>query len=159
MLPARFTEKRPAGRFSLSKTQIGAISMNSRKFFERFGFSYEHPGYLELRLGTERFTIGADLRVQIHADTDLARGLGEADACVWDQPAETKEQALALCVAYHFASALRAYLGEQKFEKMRRLNATEADRGICHSHDFCDANVCMDEGLSEFRVTPVGNKT
>lgn len=122
--------------------------MNSRKFFERFGFSYEHPGYLELRLGTERFTIGAGLCVQVTQVDD--------EVCVWDQTAETKEQALALCVAYRFATALRAYLGEQKFEQMRRLNATETDKNICHSHDFCDANVFIDEVLSEFGVTLVG---
>jgi len=33
------------------------------------------------------------------------------------------------------------------FEEMRRLNAVESNPAICHSHDFCDANMSMLEAF------------
>jgi hypothetical protein len=29
------------------------------------------------------------------------------------------------------------------------LNASETDKSICHSHDFCDANMAMDEAFTK----------
>ncbi len=45
-------------------------------------------------------------------------------------------------VAEAFGEVLRQWLTPAEFETMRERNAT-AERGVCHSHDFCDANVAM----------------
>jgi hypothetical protein len=41
-----------------------------------------------------------------------------------------------------FVEKLRAELPPAHFAEMQNLNST-ADDGICHSHDYCDANVTM----------------
>lgn len=45
-----------------------------------------------------------------------------------------------------FASALLREIGKKNFAKVRTRNAVHAEagnRGICASHDFCDANMTM----------------
>jgi hypothetical protein len=46
-------------------------------------------------------------------------------------------------VADEFVSILRSWLTVDEFKLIRERNARETNTGICHSHDFCDANVCM----------------
>ena len=48
-----------------------------------------------------------------------------------------------------FADVLRGWLSIQQMQKVRRLNRTEKDKSICHSHDFCDANMAMDEAFQQ----------
>lgn len=43
-----------------------------------------------------------------------------------------------------FSDALRKEIGADKLAEVVRLNATEVPGTVCHSHDFCDANVVMD---------------
>ncbi len=43
----------------------------------------------------------------------------------------------------------RARHGEGLMDKVRKRNAAEKDRGICHSHDFVDANMAMSEAFEE----------
>lgn len=50
-------------------------------------------------------------------------------------------------VARKFAAVLEAWLSPQDFAELRRRNAAETDANICHSHDFCDANMAMDAAL------------
>ena len=52
--------------------------------------------------------------------------------------AYTTEQAAA-----RFVDGLRAALGAENFARMQRLNADETAAGVCHSHDFVDANEVM----------------
>jgi len=49
---------------------------------------------------------------------------------------------LKITIAARFVTLLRAMLTPQQFSEMQNLNAT-ADAGICHSHDYCDANMVM----------------
>jgi hypothetical protein len=42
-----------------------------------------------------------------------------------------------------FVALLRYQLTEEQFNEMCRRNAAETNEGICHSHDFCDANMVM----------------
>jgi len=49
---------------------------------------------------------------------------------------------LKITIAARFVSLLRAMLTPQQFAEMQNLNAV-ADAGICHSHDYCDANMVM----------------
>ena len=54
---------------------------------------------------------------------------------------------LAVAVAKDFASILTAWIGRKNVEEAARRNADEADPGVCHSHDFCDANEAMAEAM------------
>ena len=47
-------------------------------------------------------------------------------------------------VAKAFAAKLTLILGKKKIAELNRRNTPEdRARGICHSHDFCDANMVM----------------
>lgn len=52
-------------------------------------------------------------------------------------------------VAKAFADLLREELGDEQFEEMRQRNVEESSPNICHSHDFCDANMVMIDALCE----------
>lgn len=49
----------------------------------------------------------------------------------------------ATALARSFARALRHEVGRKSYHEIVRLNAAETDPSICHSHDFCDANMAM----------------
>lgn len=42
-----------------------------------------------------------------------------------------------------FADLLFKEIGQRKYNKVVDLNTMESRPGICHSHDFCDANMVM----------------
>jgi hypothetical protein len=46
-------------------------------------------------------------------------------------------------IAVQFSKRLLAYCGRENLNKAWVLNATDPDKEVCHSHDFCDANVFM----------------
>jgi hypothetical protein len=46
-----------------------------------------------------------------------------------------------------FLRKLRQRLGDDVMRAITSLNADEPDPGVCHSHDYCDANVIMDEAF------------
>jgi len=50
-------------------------------------------------------------------------------------------------IASSFAAILRDWLTPEEFEEMRQRNQAEPNASICHSHDFCDANMAMDEAM------------
>ncbi len=50
-------------------------------------------------------------------------------------------------LAAAFSVGLREELSPWQFEEALRLNGVEADPQVCHSHDFCDANMVMLEAL------------
>lgn len=51
-------------------------------------------------------------------------------------------------IAARFVNLLRATLTPQQFAEMQNLNAG-ADAGICHSHDYCDANEVMARAFAQ----------
>lgn len=52
----------------------------------------------------------------------------------------------AQAIARAFADKLRAYLSPDQWQEMRRRNALPEYGGpICASHDFCDANMPMQD--------------
>lgn len=58
-------------------------------------------------------------------------------------------------IAAKFAELLERDLTPQEFAAMRRANAieyTKGNRGICHSHDYLDANMIMLEAFDELGV-------
>lgn len=49
-----------------------------------------------------------------------------------------------------FAAVLRKWLAAAEFAEVRRLNSADpahADNSVCHSHDYCDANMAMVEAF------------
>ncbi len=46
-------------------------------------------------------------------------------------------------LAREFSRQLRHYLSDHEMSQVISLNESEEDHEICHSHDFCDANVMM----------------
>jgi len=52
-------------------------------------------------------------------------------------------------VARAFAKAIGRDWGAATLAKIDELNAAEANPGICHSGDFCDSNVYMEEAIGE----------
>ena len=48
-------------------------------------------------------------------------------------------------VADHFCNDIRGYVGDEAFVEIAARNAARSPEGmdICHTHDFCDANVFM----------------
>lgn len=48
-----------------------------------------------------------------------------------------------------FARILLHQLGESEKAEMRARNAQQTDPGICHSHDYCDANMAMYQAFEE----------
>jgi len=56
-------------------------------------------------------------------------------------------------VASKFVELLRRDLTEEELIEVRRLNKVETDMVVCHSHDFLDANMTMDEALGGFGIS------
>ncbi len=52
-------------------------------------------------------------------------------------------------VAQRFAGRLRAMLTPGQWRTMRQANAAEQDAGVCHSHDYCDANEVMADAIAD----------
>src|SRR3972149_3384059 len=50
-------------------------------------------------------------------------------------------------VAREFSRLLLAEIGNKKFREVVKRNKLEKDKGICHSHDFCDANMVMQDAF------------
>jgi hypothetical protein len=48
-------------------------------------------------------------------------------------------------LAQEFSASLRSLLTPEQMQSVILRNAAETDSNICHSHDFCDANVVMHE--------------
>lgn len=50
-------------------------------------------------------------------------------------------------IADAFRSVLRSWLTESQLVEVDRRNKAESNPAICHSHDFCDANMAMLEAV------------
>lgn len=50
-------------------------------------------------------------------------------------------------LAKAFSEELGRVLTAEQMDEVNRLNATETNKSICHSHDFCDANQVMLDAL------------
>lgn len=46
-------------------------------------------------------------------------------------------------LAREFSRQLWAEIGSTKMKQVIQLNANEKNPSVCHSHDFCDANMVM----------------
>jgi hypothetical protein len=58
-------------------------------------------------------------------------------------------------IANEFASILLENVGEENLREINRRNAAEKNSDICHSHDFCDANICMHDAFVSLAYNPM----
>lgn len=76
------------------------------------------------------------------------RPIGPA-ACP-DRHAKFDPPATPARLARAFSKVLRSWLTEEQMDEVLKRNAAEpAGSGICHSHDFCDANQAMIDAIEE----------
>lgn len=68
--------------------------------------------------------------------------------CVVEFDIQDPTDLYATGVALNFADRLLKTMGHENFQEMRKRNLT-ANGDVCHSHDFCDANVVMFEAVCE----------
>lgn len=56
-------------------------------------------------------------------------------------------------VAHKFKEIICKYISTADVKEIDRLNAAEViGSGVCHTHDFCDANLIMEEALTSLGV-------
>lgn len=58
-------------------------------------------------------------------------------------------------LALEFSQRLRSYLNEEQMVEVVRRNLVEASARICHSHDFCDANMFLYDVFIKYGMNPV----
>ena len=58
-------------------------------------------------------------------------------------------------LALEFSQRLRNYLTEEQMVDVVRRNLAETSPGICHSHDFCDANMFLYDVFMKYGMNPV----
>jgi hypothetical protein len=70
--------------------------------------------------------------------------------------AKEDQSMIATLIANEFSQQLRKTLTAEQMDEVVRLNKEEADKvGVCHSHDFCDANTEMIAALETLGITRV----
>lgn len=66
----------------------------------------------------------------------------------YHEPVKSEQYQTIVRIAEQFRANLRAALSGGELIEADRLNATPEYQGFCASHDFCDANVYMDEAFT-----------
>lgn len=59
-------------------------------------------------------------------------------------------------LARQFCLVLRDTLSPAQMAEVVRRNAAQPDPSICHSHDYCDANMAMAEAWGMLSTVPCG---
>ena len=57
-------------------------------------------------------------------------------------------------LAAEFCAVLRSWLTPEQMQEIASRNRAETRVGVCHSHDFCDANVAMLEAAHNLGLVP-----
>jgi len=57
-------------------------------------------------------------------------------------------------LALEFSQGLHAYMTPEQMKTVVERNRCEARSGICHSHDFCDANMILYEVFMKYGMNP-----
>lgn len=52
-------------------------------------------------------------------------------------------------LAIEFSKILHEWLNQDTIDQINSLNEAQEDKDICHSHDFCDANMAMNEAFQK----------
>ena len=57
-------------------------------------------------------------------------------------------------LALEFSQGLHAYLTPEQISEVVERNKNETDPHICHSHDFCDANMFLYDVFKKYGMDP-----
>jgi hypothetical protein len=76
----------------------------------------------------------------------------------WLARASPEDSARALAIGRRFAALLLEDIGRKNLRQVDELNRDELREGVCHSHDFCDANVVMDDAFCDVTGTRPSDK-
>ena len=107
---------------------------------------------LDAARGLAEHMFGAARIISVEADRHdqlMAHAAG-ADVAAMNDPAAilaARSERRAEKIAAEFVRILRSWATDEEWDAMLRDNAAEADSGVCHSHDFCDANMAMEEAF------------
>lgn len=122
-----------------------------------FGFVYEYPGYFSLQTKNDvDYTIavsGESCKINVPTDFKFTVQVMQFGKLVYDVEVHGVETALKECIAFQFATILKQWLLPSEVELMKKRNQIEKRENVCHSHDFCDANVAMEEAMEVFRTS------
>lgn len=58
-------------------------------------------------------------------------------------------------LAREFSQGLHDYLPPEQMREVIERNRSETVPGICHSHDFCDANMILYDVFKKYGMDPV----
>lgn len=125
-------------------------------------WTHEYPGFYALRvaptlvagMGDPALYAGTPDGIQVWIETTAPDGAGTGEQVFAPAPARTLAEALAQAdaliagalaerIADGFIKVLQDWLTAGELAEIDRRNAAEPDQGVCHSHDFCDANMAM----------------
>lgn len=62
---------------------------------------------------------------------------------------------LTTALSKEFSKVLRECLTQNQMDMVIELNRCETDPMVCHSHDFCDANMVMLEAAENLNITSI----
>jgi len=68
------------------------------------------------------------------------------------QGGHVKQVAVPALLAEQFVHRLGQAIGRAKLLEVCALNDAETSEGVCHSHDFCDANMVMDQACDDLGI-------
>lgn len=72
------------------------------------------------------------------------------------------DDATKVALANEFSRVLSDYLTTEEMAEVRDRNRGKLNSGVCHSHDFCDANMAMAEAAQVLGIRAImeqGNET
>ena len=61
-------------------------------------------------------------------------------------------------IALEFSQELRDCLSPEQMTEVVERNRTETIRGVCHSHDFCEANMVLYAVVMRHGIDPVSEE-
>ena len=61
-------------------------------------------------------------------------------------------------LAHEFSEGLRRYLSPAQMREVVERNRLEMTLGVCHSHDFCDANMVLYEAFLRHGLDPLSDE-
>lgn len=138
-------DDKPCARDALAERAIDEFDKASREWCKRTGAEYTGPNEDDCAM------LGA-------SDADLRAWIDDSEHRIGMSVAAWREATESYIDARHaelFVDELRTGIGLENFVSLIARNACEPMVDVCHSHDFCDANVVMANACEQDETAPV----